>query len=170
MVKTNTKSKKVNYEKAWYALAAARIALGFIFLWAFLDKLLGLGISTPAQKAWVLGGSPTTGFLKGVGGPFAGFFHSLAGNPLMDWLFMLGLFGIGVALILGIGLRVAAVAGTALLVMMWAASLPIKTHPFLDDHLIYVAMVWVFAFGQRKWSLIDTWLRTDYVKKHSWLW
>jgi len=164
------KTKKVNYEKAWHALAATRIALGFIFVWAFLDKLLGLGFATPSPKAWLLGGSPTAGFLGGVKGPFSDFFNSMAGNPLVDWLFMLGLLGIGAALILGIGLRVAAVAGTLLLVMMWAASLPIKTNPLLDDHLIYAITLWVFAFGNRKWSLIETWLRTDYVKKHSWLW
>lgn len=168
------KSKKtVNYEKAWYAVAAARISLGFIFLWAFLDKTLGLGLSTPHDKAWVLGGSPTTGFLlKGVSpdSPFAGFFHGLAGNVLVDWLFMLGLLGIGLALILGIGLRVAAVTGTILLVMMWAAELPMKQNPVLDDHLIYAIMLWVFALGNRKWSLFNTWLRTDYVKKNQWLW
>lgn len=170
MAKTKRKNSKINYEKAWYALAISRIALGTVFLWAFLDKLLGLGVATPAKNAWLLGGSPTTGFLSKVKGPFADLFNGMAGNPFLDWLFMLGLLGIGLALILGIGLRVAAVAGTALLVMMWAASLPIKTHPFLDEHLIYALVLWVYALGVRKWSLIDTWLRTDYVKKHAWLW
>ena len=105
------KSKRtVNYEKAWYALAAARILLGFYFFWAFLDKTMGLGFATPAEKAWVLGGSPTTGFLSGVNGPFANFFADMAGNPFVDWLFMLGLLGIGLSLILGIGLRVGGAA------------------------------------------------------------
>ncbi len=30
----------------WIFLSLTRIAIGFIFLWAFLDKLLGLGYST----------------------------------------------------------------------------------------------------------------------------
>ena len=29
-----------------YALAVLRLATGFIFLWAFLDKTFGLGVST----------------------------------------------------------------------------------------------------------------------------
>ena len=32
--------------KALYALALARISLGLIFLWAFFDKLWGLGFAT----------------------------------------------------------------------------------------------------------------------------
>ena len=68
--------------------------------------------ATPAARAWITGGSPTKGFLSGSEGPFAGFYHALAGNGFVDVLFMVGLLGIGLALILGIGLRVAAVAGT----------------------------------------------------------
>ena len=162
--------RTVNYEKAWYALAAARILLGFYFFWAFIDKTMGLGFATPAEKAWVLGGSPTAGFLSGVKGPFADLFASMAGNPFVDWLFMLGLLGIGLSLILGIGLRITAVAGTVLLAMMWMASLPLKTNPIIDQHVIYAAMLWVFALAPRKWSLIDTWLETKYVKKNEWLW
>ena len=48
---------------------------------------------------------------------------------------MLGLLGIGVALILGIGLRIAAVAGTVMYLMMWSVVLPLTTNPILDDHL-----------------------------------
>ena len=61
--------------------------MGFIFLWAFLDKTFGLGVATPADKAWIAGGSPTTGFLSNaVQGPFATFFNSLAGVPVVyDW-------------------------------------------------------------------------------------
>ncbi|MER7279174.1 hypothetical protein ABT369_32520, partial [Dactylosporangium sp. NPDC000244] len=33
------------------ALAVLRYATGFVFLWAFADKLLGLGYSTPSAKA-----------------------------------------------------------------------------------------------------------------------
>ena len=49
---------------------------------------------------------------------------------------MLGLLGIGVALILGIGMRFAAVAGAALYLMMYAASLPLENNPVVDDHLL----------------------------------
>ncbi len=171
MVKTK---KKITYNNAWLALAVARIMLGFIFLWAFLDKTMGLNFATPASRAWVVGGSPTAGFLKSVQGPFAGFFHGMVGNVLVDWLFMLGLLGLGLALILGIGLRIAAVAGTLILVMMWMAAFPYtapkSNNPLVDDHLIYAALLWVVAFAPRKVSLVDTWLQTKYVKNNSWLW
>jgi thiosulfate dehydrogenase [quinone] large subunit len=128
-----------------YAAAVARVSLGFTFLWAFFDKLFGFGYATASEKAWINGGSPTTGFLKGVQGPFADTFHSMAGSAWADWLFMAGLLGIGLALTLGIGMRIAAVTGSLLLVFMWAASLPIKTNPFLDDHLVYAVVLGVLA-------------------------
>src|SRR6266511_711287 len=47
-------------------LAVFRVAVGFVFLWAFLDKTFGLGYATPSAKAWINGGSPTKGFLSGL--------------------------------------------------------------------------------------------------------
>jgi len=126
---------------ARYVWAVTRISLGFIFLWAFFDKVFGLGKSTASAKSWLNGGSPTTGFLKGVEGPFGGVFNRLAGATWADWLFMFALLAIGVALAAGIGMRIAAVAGGLLLVFMWAASLPIATNPFLDDHLVYALVI-----------------------------
>src|SRR6478736_10087738 len=93
------------------AIAALRISLGFVFLWAFLDKTFGFGYATPSAKSWINGGSPTKGFLSAVDvGPLQSFFHSIAGTWWADTLFMLGMLGIGLALIFGIGLRIAAVA------------------------------------------------------------
>jgi thiosulfate dehydrogenase [quinone] large subunit len=136
-----TAAETTEHKAARYVLAGARISLGFVFLWAFLDKLVGLDHATPSAKSWINGGSPTTGFLNSVQGPFADQFHSIAGSAVADWLFMAGLLGIGVALTLGIGLRLAAGSGALLLVFMWAASLPIKTNPFLDDHLVYAIVL-----------------------------
>ncbi|MEV4805278.1 hypothetical protein AB0K18_35210, partial [Nonomuraea sp. NPDC049421] len=53
------------------------------------------------------------------------------------WLFMAGLLGVGLALILGVAARLAAVAGTLMLVLMWAAELPLANNPFMDDHIVY---------------------------------
>ena len=125
-----------------YVWAIARISLGWVFLWAFLDKTFGWGFATPANRAWIEGGSPTTGFLKGTGeNALGGFFSGLAGQPWVDWLFMLGLLGIGAALITGAGLRIAAAAGTVLLGLMWAAELPLANNPFMDDHIVYAIVL-----------------------------
>jgi thiosulfate dehydrogenase [quinone] large subunit len=165
------------------ALAVLRIATGFIFLWAFLDKTFGLGFATPAARAWISGGSPTKGFLSGVEvGPLQSFFHAIAGNPIVDWLFMLGLLGIGVALIAGIGLRFAAVATTIMMAGMWLAEFPLdtataagqpsmSTNPIVDYHVIYalVAIVAALAYAGHTWGLGKAWSRLPVVQKNRWL-
>ena len=126
---------------ARYIWALARLSLGWVFLWAFLDKWIGLGHETAGAKGWLDGGNPTQGFLSHAKGAFAGFYHNIAGDAWVNWLFMLALLGLGIALILGIGMRVAAVAGTILLVMMWSASLPPENNVFMDDHIIYALLL-----------------------------
>ncbi|WP_051467663.1 DoxX family membrane protein [Actinomadura oligospora] len=132
----------VESSAARYVWALARLSLGWVFVWAFLDKTFGLGHDTKNAQAWIHGGSPTKGFLAfGAKGPFAGFYHDIAGAAWADWLFMLGLAGIGTALMLGVCMRLAAAAGTLLLVMMWSVTLPPANNVFMDDHLIYALVL-----------------------------
>ena len=157
---------------ARYVGAGLRIALGWVFLWAFLDKLFGLGVATPKESAWLEGGSPTEGFLTfATKGPFADAFGSLAGHAVVDWLFMLGLAGIGVALVLGVGVRIAAVSGALMLVMMWAAALWPENNPFMDDHLIYAGLLVMLALTDagRTLGLGRAWERLPLVRRHTWL-
>ncbi|WTF88108.1 DoxX family membrane protein [Micromonospora globbae] len=141
-----TREKATREKATRFVLAGLRLALGWTFLWAFLDKTFGLGHETTTAQAWVNGGSPTKGFLgHAVAGPFADLYRSFAGAAWADWLFMLGLAAIGTALVLGIGTRIAAVAGALLLVMMWTAVLPPENNPFMDDHLIYAGVLAVLA-------------------------
>jgi thiosulfate dehydrogenase [quinone] large subunit len=157
---------------ARYLFAGTRLALGWIFLWAFLDKLFGLGHSTPSTRAWINGGSPTKGFLtNSPTGPLKDFYTSLAGAAWADWLFMIGLAGIGAALILGIGLRVAAATGALLLVMMWSAVLPPENNPFMDDHLIYAAVLVGLALTNAgdTLGLGKAWRNLELVKRNGWL-
>jgi thiosulfate dehydrogenase [quinone] large subunit len=164
------------------AVAILRISIGWLFVWPFFDKLFGLGYATPSKSAWIHGGSPTKGFLSGVNiGPLQGFFHSFAGAGWADWLFMLGLLGIGAALILGIGLRIVAVAGTALVVAMWFASWPAakvaggqptqSTNPFFDDHLLFALTFIVFTLGNAgdTWGLGRWWKSLPLVRSNPWL-
>jgi thiosulfate dehydrogenase [quinone] large subunit len=155
-----------------YTLAGLRLSLGWIFLWAFIDKLFGLGFATPEKNAWIDGGSPTKGFLgNAVSGPFADFYKSFAGAAWADWLFMIGLLAIGTALILGIGIRVAAVAGSILLVAMWTAVLPPENNPFMDDHLIYagvLALLALTAAGDTL-GLGKPWAKLPIVQRLPWL-
>jgi thiosulfate dehydrogenase (quinone) large subunit len=165
------------------ALAVLRITTGFVFLWAFLDKTFGFGYATPSAKAWIHGGSPTKGFLSSVDvGPFQSTYHSMAGTTWANWLFMLALLGIGVALIAGIGMRIAAGAAAVLLAMMWFAEYPLAQHtsagkptmsanPIVDSHVTYaiVAVVLALTYAGHTWGLGRRWARLPFVQRHRWL-
>jgi thiosulfate dehydrogenase [quinone] large subunit len=144
-----------------------RIALGLVFLWAFVDKLFGFGYATPTERAWINGGSPTAGFLGGVEGPFAGIYNDIAGQAWADWLFMAGLLGIGVALTAGIAMRIGAASAALMLVLMWTAVLPIVNNPVIDDHLVYaiVAIGLAAAGAGRTYGLGRQWERLGTVRR-----
>lgn len=156
------------------AWAAARIALAGIFLWAFFDKTFGLGYSTKSGSAWLAGGSPTAGFLGHTSGPFSPFFHAIAGNVVTDALFMLALLGIGLALLLGIGMRVAAATGALLMLMMYAAAtfgVPGTTNPIVDDHIVYACVLVGLALANAGdvLGMGARWSRVPFVSRHAWL-
>ncbi|MEU2774628.1 DoxX family protein [Streptomyces sp. NPDC007162] len=164
-------------------LASLRLLTGFVFLWAFLDKTFGLGYATASGKGWIDGGSPTKGFLSSVAaGPMRSAFHSWAGDPWADWLFMLGLLGIGVALVTGVALRFAAVAGTLMMALMWLAEWPpakhladgspsMSTNPFADYHVIYAVVLIVLAASSAgdALGLGRTWAKLPLVRRSRWL-
>jgi thiosulfate dehydrogenase (quinone) large subunit len=164
-------------------LAVTRYAMGFVFLWAFLDKTFGWGYATSSERAWINGGSPTKGFLSNVAvGPFESTFNSWAGDAWADWLFMLGLLGIGVALFLGIGLRLAALSGTVLMLFMWAAEWPLAKHtsagdptmstnPIVDSHIIYALVLIILALTSAGtvWGFGKVWAEIPFVKRNRWL-
>ncbi len=157
------------YQKVF--LFALRIFLGFIFFWAFLDKTFGLGLSTPKNRAWISGGTPTGGYLGNLQGSLASVFNSMSDSTIVAWLFMLGLLGVGLALFLGIGMKIAATAGSLMMFFIYLSQLPLKTNPFVDQHLIYILVLWLLAFFQAgnffgfgKW-----WSDLKLVKNNNWL-
>ena len=115
-------------------------------------------------------------------GPLESTFHAWAGAGWADWLFMVGLLGIGVALILGIGLRIAAVSGTLLLVGMWAAEWPLarftsageptmSVNPIVDYHIIYALALIALAvsYAGHTWGLGKRWAKLPFVQRNRWL-
>ncbi|MEO9152392.1 MAG: DoxX family protein [Lapillicoccus sp.] len=155
-------------------LGVLRIIIGWSFLWAFIDKLFGLGFTTASGKGMVSGGTPAQGFMSHASGPFAGFFSSISGR-WADYGFMFGLLAIGVALIAGCGLKLTAVAGTTLLALMYLAQFPLGakagtyTNPLFDSHWVEALAVITFwftragdTFGLGRWwgkRVGDSWLR-----------
>lgn len=167
-----------NALKSFYALALARVGIGFIFLWAFFDKLFGLGFSTcrdaatnaihmGCSQSWIHGGSPTAGFLgHATQGPFSDWYHHLAGHAWVDYLFMAGLLAIGLGLILGVGVRLATTAGMLLLALMWSSLLWPAQNPVLDEHIIYIFVLAAINMSnsQQRWGLRSWWTGTKLVK------
>lgn len=159
-------------KKSDYILPILRIFIGWIFLWAFLDKLLGLNFATSSDKSWLLGNSPTTGFLiNATKGPFAEFFQSLANIQLVDWLFMSGLLLIGISLILGISTNLATYSGTLMLLLMWLAVLPPEHNPILDEHIIYALLLIVINKTKAHYTIGygRQWEKTKIVKQYKFL-
>ena len=167
----------------WFAraLATLRIAFGITFLWAFVDKLLALGFHTGYAQdgtldrfgpaAWINGGSPTEGFLAfGVpeNNPFKGFFNGMADSVFIEWIFMLGLLGIGVTLLLGVAMRFGTAAGALMYAFMYAASLPLENNPIVDDHLVGIIVMAVLALGAAgtTWGLGRWWNSMPVVEDH----
>jgi len=151
-------------------LGILRISMGLIFLWAFFDKLLGLGYATTPEKSWLAGSSPTAGFLEfGVHGPFADFYHSLAGNGMVDWLFMLGLLGIGLSLTLGVFMKLGGISGVMMMLLMYlAVGIQPVNNPVIDDHIIYllVIMVLVMTDSGTYIGLGNKWKYSRLVQKY----
>ena len=173
-------SERATSPVAGQVLAAVRVITGLVFLWAFLDKAFGLGYSTPGSGAWIDGGSPTEGFLGNVAvGPLESTFHSWAGDAWADRLFMLGLLGIGLALVLGVALRLAALGTTVMMALKWIAEWPPAKHlsdgspsmssnPLIDYHVIYAAVAVALAVTHagNTWGLARTWTRLPFVRDH----
>lgn len=150
-----------------------RIAIGWVFLWAFLDKLLGLGFATGrnpetgvidffSPDAWIQGGSPTEGFLSfglHTKEPFLGIYSDLAGHAWVDWIYMISMLSIGVALILGIAVRLAAVAGIIWMVLFYTAvAIWPENNPFLDDHIVYaIALAGIAYVGAGRYLGLGRW-------------
>ncbi|MDN4481383.1 DoxX family protein [Demequina muriae] len=178
---------QVGSRTGWIFLSLTRIAIGWIFLWAFLDKLFGLGFSTCRQddgsiqvmceRAWLEGGAVTEGYLASSSGPFADFFIGLADQRWTDWGFMIGLAGVGLALILGIGTRIAAVAGSLLLAMMyvshaWPNAGGNANNPFMDDHILQILAIIAIVLLERTWQAVglgNWWRKLSIVQKNRWL-
>lgn len=172
----------------WNSLSIARILVGFIFFWPFLDKLFALGYSTGrdketnivdyfGDKAWINGNHVTEGYLGSSTGPLADLFIGLGEQRWTDWAFMIGLAGIGLALMLGIGTKIGAWSGVAMLAMMyithaWPGAVPAGSNPFLDQHIVYavtgVGIVYV-ELQRQAIGLGGWWRKLPIVQKYTWL-
>jgi thiosulfate dehydrogenase [quinone] large subunit len=172
-----------------------RLALGWTFLWAFLDKAFALGFSTGrvvneetgastidffGDAAWINGGSPTAGVLGfAMKGPFTDFYQSITGFQMtemgpasaawVDWVYMLSMLAIGLALILGIGVKLASIGGIIWMAIFYTATAIWPEHnPFVDDHVVEALVLGALIFANAGIYLGfgKAWQRTQLVRKH----
>jgi thiosulfate dehydrogenase [quinone] large subunit len=96
-------------------------------------------------------------------------------------LFMLGLLAIGVALIAGVAMRIAAIFGVLMLAMMWLAEVPFAQftsageptgppNPFADSHYTYAIVLIVLAatYAGTTWGLAATYAGTTWGLGATW--
>ncbi len=118
-------------------LAAARIALGWLFFYAGITKVLN-----PAWSA--------KGYLMGSK-TFSGFYAWLASDaviPVVDFLNEWGLTLIGLSLIVGAFVRLSSLLGALMMFLYWLPVLdfPKVEHGYLvDDHVVYALVLLYFA-------------------------
>jgi len=157
-------------KKAPAILLILRLSLGWVYLWAFVDKIFGFGFNTPHGKAWVDGVSPTLGYLKfATKGPFRDFFVSLAGHPVVDLLFMAGLLFIGVTMASGLFLKFGACAGVLMNILFYISGfMPPEHNPFIDEHMINLCLFLLIAVSADAAALwpVRWWRETALVKKY----
>ncbi|PFG20955.1 DoxX family protein [Serinibacter salmoneus] len=173
-----TQADVVTSRLARKVLAIARILIGFFFLWPFLDKMLGLGFTTARKDAVVNGGTPARSYLQYAvadSQPLKQTFVDLFANGFGDFLFMAGLAGIGIAMITGAGLRIAAVGGSLLMLFMYLVSLPWAaqgaTNPIVDSHWLEAMLLIIPAvtLAGDTWGLGTWWGGLEVVRSNPWL-
>lgn len=118
-------------------LAILRVALGWLFFYAGITKVM--------NQAW-----SAKGYLLSSK-TFPEFYAWLASDgvlPVVDFINKWGLTLLGVALILGICVRLASLLGALMMVMYW---FPVLTFPkvahgyIVDEHIIYALVLIYFA-------------------------
>lgn len=150
------------------ALVSARVALGWLFFYAGITKVI--------NPAWSAGG-----YLKGAK-TLAGFYAWLASPgvlPVTNFINQWGLTLLGVSLILGLFVRLTSVLGAVQMVLFWIPILSfpkVGDHSFIvDEHIVYALVLLYFAATRagRVWGLDDRCAKlpicAKYPKLREWL-
>jgi thiosulfate dehydrogenase (quinone) large subunit len=165
--------------KGMWAWTVLRLLLGWSFVWAFLDKMFGLGFATCrasdsssidylCDASMIKGGSPTYGFLNFAtqGSHTGGLFDWMAPSAadsinLADVGFMAVLLVGGVALMVGFAVRTAAIGGALLMLFMFlAGDVWPENNPVNSSHVIEMAaFLGVATVGAGRFSLQE-WINT----------
>jgi uncharacterized membrane protein YphA (DoxX/SURF4 family) len=146
-------------------ITVIRVAIGWHFLYEGISKLL--------IENW-----SSQSYLANATGPFSGFYHWLAGGEslvgVIDFLNVYGLILIGLALFIGVFIRVASGAGILLLVLYYFAYPPFGTSLFgtteghfyiVNRNFIEIFLLLWFVLSKQLGYGIDQWLRIRSAQK-----
>jgi thiosulfate dehydrogenase [quinone] large subunit len=162
--------------------ALLRIGLGLLYLWAFVAQALGVGyadekttasgehiswgwyFSYDSAKGWISSGfthSPTAPFIGGTHGPVAPLLQHLpTGVDDFGWMFALA--GLGIALTLGIFMKIAGWGGLVLNLMIWFSGFPPSSNPVIDgEHMAFAfsILLLMYLHAGNRWGLGRWWSR-----------
>jgi thiosulfate dehydrogenase (quinone) large subunit len=159
--------------------AVLRITLGLLYLWAFVSQGFGLlyanndgktptsygwHFSYNSSAGWISSGfkhSPTAAYIGGTHGPLAFIVQKLP-TGLDDFGWMFALIGLGIALTLGIFMRIAGWGGFALNILIWFSGFPPSNNPVIDGtHTVYAVLLLLLMFlhAGHRWGFGDWWSR-----------
>lgn len=167
-----------DYSETWvgYAVLSLRLVMGYVILSAGLGKLAEGGWTNP-------GGFSAEGFLvHGVAeaNPLQGMFlffadHLWLIDPMVMWTQIL----IGLALVLGVFVRLAALGGALQMLLFWAGAweggllqgLPVAHGYFIDSSFVYALVLFgLGAVGAGRILGLDARLeQTEIVQENPWL-
>ena len=134
------------------AIAALRITLGAGFLWAGLEKVFQFAGTGAFNAAGFLthatGGAIPGSAATAIVNPTHDFWVSLGGNAgavsAINVLVQAGEIGIGIALILGLATRFAAISGVVMMGLFYVANWSFATGPF-NEQFMYGAVALVLG-------------------------
>ena len=151
-----------NWQKT--TLLLLRLALGWVFLYAGLTKVL--------SPDWT-----AAGYLKGAK-TFTDLYQWFAADANIGWVSFLNQWGqvlIGAAMILGIGVRIASWGGALMMLLYY---FPVLVFPkigansyLVDEHIIYALVFLVFgALGSQSTWGVSAWLKSKgLLQNPAWL-
>ncbi|HEX5578176.1 MAG TPA: DoxX family protein [Candidatus Limnocylindria bacterium] len=138
------------------AVAFGRIVIGIIFLWAGLEKVMGVGLgtwnadgflqfATNGTLGWpFVSGEPAEGQVFNPTHDFWAGVPGTAFGTTIAWLVPLGQMGIGVGLILGLLTRFSAAMGTLMMLFFFVAAWDFE-FGIVNQHLTYAVVTFGLA-------------------------
>ena len=120
-----------------YVVVALRVVLGWVFFYSGITKVL--------DPSWT-----ASGYLENAvasSNPFVGLWSVMAGMPFVDILVQWGLTLTGLGLVLGALVRWNALWAAFMMVMFWASSFPLDNAIVVDEHVVYVLLLFALSAG-----------------------